>query len=145
MGVFSDQSIREHECEPTWPEDERYEILRHCRWVDEIIAEAPWELDEAFLRRQRIDFVAIEEGASVNPVYDKLRIRGYDEVKRAGEHLQLRVVWDAELHYAGKAIPTRRSAAMQSAPALRRSSPTCSSSVPPSPFEDFTGHMGCAL
>jgi len=86
VGVFSDKSIREHEREPTWPEEERYELLRHCRWVDDIITGAPWELSEDFLCRQRIDFVAIEEGTSVNPACDKLRIKGYDEVKRAGEH-----------------------------------------------------------
>lgn len=85
VGIFSDQVLREHNCKPSWPEEERYELVRHCRWVDEIVPEAPWELDEDFIRQQRIDFVAIEEGVSVNPAYDILRVRGYDEVKRLGE------------------------------------------------------------
>lgn len=87
VGIFSDNSIRKHQHEPTWPEEERYELLRHCRWVDEVITEAPWELHGDFLCQQRIDFVAIEEGASVSPDYDRLRVRGYDEVKRAGEYI----------------------------------------------------------
>lgn len=84
VGIFSDQTIRQHNHEPSNPEEERYELVRHCRWVDEVIPAAPWKLDDDFLRQNRIDFVAIEEGASVSPVYDKVRVIGYDEVKRLG-------------------------------------------------------------
>ncbi|KAF5362576.1 hypothetical protein D9756_002492 [Leucocoprinus leucothites] len=136
VGVFSDQTIRQYNYEPTIPEEERYELVRHCRWVDEVIPEAPWKLDDDFLRQKRIDFVAIEEGASVSPAYDKIRVIGYDEVKRLG-----------------RAIPTRRIAGAQQPLSLRSRSPTASSTAspstprPPSPPEDFTGHlkMGCSL
>ena len=33
---------------------ERYESLRHCRWVDEVITDAPWVLDEAFLAKHDV-------------------------------------------------------------------------------------------
>ncbi|KAJ3571815.1 hypothetical protein NP233_g3495 [Leucocoprinus birnbaumii] len=136
VGVFSDQTIRENNYGASVPEEERYELVRHCRWVDEVIPEAPWKLDDDFLRRNRVDFVAIEEGASVSPAYDKARVIGYDEVKRMG-----------------KAIPTRRIVGVQESFALRGGSPTTSSTAspstprPPSPPEDFTGHlkMGCSL
>jgi len=84
VGVFSDQTIRQHGYDISIPEEERYELVRHCRWVDEIIPEAPWKLSGDFLHQNRIDFVAIEEGASVNPAYDKTRVIGYDDLKRLG-------------------------------------------------------------
>ncbi|CAK9183602.1 unnamed protein product [Ilex paraguariensis] len=37
---------------------ERYESLRHCRWVDEVIPDAPWVLTEEFLDKHQIDYVA---------------------------------------------------------------------------------------
>ncbi len=49
--------------------------------MDEIVPDAPWKLDEAFLSAMRIDYVAIDEGVSINPAYDKERVKGYDLVK----------------------------------------------------------------
>lgn len=148
VGIFCDQDMREHNCEPQLPEAERYELVRHCRWVDEIIPEAPWQLNDDFLRQHSIDFVAIEEGASVNPAYDKIRVVGYDEVKRLG---MFWFIGDASklLTILGKAIPTRRITGVHG---LRRSSPatsppTPSTSRPPSSPNncDDHFHMGSAL
>lgn len=63
---------------------ERAELVRHCRWTDEVIKDAPWELTMEFLDERAIDFVAVEEGASVDPSYDKVRVRAYDELKKHG-------------------------------------------------------------
>ena len=60
-------------------------MVRHCRWVDEVLTEIPWVVSDAFLLQRRIDYVAVEEGASIDPNYDKARVKGYDEVKRIGE------------------------------------------------------------
>jgi cytidyltransferase-like protein len=35
----------------------RYESLRHCKWVDEVIADAPWVITDEFLAKHDIDFV----------------------------------------------------------------------------------------
>ncbi|KAG0284447.1 Choline-phosphate cytidylyltransferase B, partial [Dissophora globulifera] len=40
---------------------ERYESLRHCKWVDEVIEAAPWVVDQAFLDKHQIDFVAHDD------------------------------------------------------------------------------------
>lgn len=42
-------------------ETERYESLRHCKWVDEIIRDAPWVVDAEFLTKHNIDFVAHDD------------------------------------------------------------------------------------
>ena len=33
---------------------ERYEAIRHCRYVDEIVRDAPWVIDEEFLERHKV-------------------------------------------------------------------------------------------
>lgn len=38
---------------------ERYEAVRHCRYVDEVVREAPWELDYEFITRHKVSFVAV--------------------------------------------------------------------------------------
>ena len=35
---------------------ERYESVKHCRYVDEVVEDAPWVLTDEFLRKHRIDF-----------------------------------------------------------------------------------------
>ncbi|KAL6306272.1 hypothetical protein BKA93DRAFT_729818 [Sparassis latifolia] len=106
VGVFADELCARHESATYARHVDRCELLRHCRWVDEIIPDAPWTLDEQFLRSHRIDYVAIDEGSSVDPAFDKERLRGYDLVK------SLRV-----------AIPTRRTNVMMPAEPPRSPSP----------------------
>ena len=35
-------------------EDERYDALRHCRYVDEVVRDAPWTLSPEFLKMHRV-------------------------------------------------------------------------------------------
>lgn len=60
-------------------------MVRHCRWVDEILPEAPWAVDDQFVLQRRFDYIALDEGMSVDPACDKLRLKGYDTLKRIGE------------------------------------------------------------
>ena len=60
---------------------ERYEALRHCRYVDEVVIDAPWTLDNDFLDLHKIDFVAHDDapytlGSSADDVYDFVKKRG---------------------------------------------------------------------
>lgn len=52
---------------------ERAESLRHCKWVNEVVEDAPWIIDEEFLQKHRIDYVAHDEApyqsAGVEDVY----------------------------------------------------------------------------
>ncbi|XP_016972648.1 choline-phosphate cytidylyltransferase A [Drosophila rhopaloa] len=59
---------------------ERYEAVRHCRYVDEIVPNAPWSLNEEFLNEHKIDFVAHDDipygAGGVNDIYAPLKARG---------------------------------------------------------------------
>ena len=33
---------------------ERYEMIRHCRYVDELITDAPWTLTQEFLDKHKV-------------------------------------------------------------------------------------------
>lgn len=80
VGVCSDALTHAKKGKTVMDEDERYEAVRHCRYVDEIIKEAPWSLDDAFLDKHKIDFVAHDElpyttGSGID-VYAHLKAKG---------------------------------------------------------------------
>lgn len=61
-------------------ETERYEALRHCRYVDEVIRDAPWTLTPEFLEKHKIDFVAHDDipysSAGSDDVYKHIKEAG---------------------------------------------------------------------
>ena len=42
-------------------QQERCDILRHCKWVDEIICPCPWVISLDFLNKNNIDYVAHDD------------------------------------------------------------------------------------
>ncbi|KAL0835635.1 hypothetical protein Bca101_087524 [Brassica carinata] len=70
-------------------ESERYESLRHCKWVDEVIPDAPWVLTTEFLDKHQIDYVAhdalpyADASGAGNDVYEFVKSIGkFKETKR---------------------------------------------------------------
>ncbi|KAJ3772217.1 hypothetical protein FB446DRAFT_737266 [Lentinula raphanica] len=128
-GVFSDELCECYGTPTAIPHLERCEVLRHCRWVDEVLPDAPWQIDEQFLRERHIDYIVVEEGATVDPACDKVRLKGYDAMKRIG-----------------KVIPTKRTIGITvvtpasfPAPGTPRSPPTAPllSDETPEPLVEF--------
>lgn len=90
VGVFSDDLCRLRESPVIFPHVERCEVVRHCRWVDEVIPDAPWAVDDQFILCWRINYIALDEGTSVNPECDKVRLKGYDNMKMLGKVIPTR-------------------------------------------------------
>ncbi|KAJ7353417.1 cholinephosphate cytidylyltransferase [Mycena albidolilacea] len=99
VGVNSDEQVIEHKARGVMTHAERLEAARHCRWVDEIVADAPWIIDQAFLDKYQIDYVAHDE--------DPYAASGHDDVYAYCKGL-------------GKFIPTRRTPGVSTSELLER-------------------------
>lgn len=61
VGVTDDDITIELKGNLVMNERERAESLRHCRYVDEVVTSAPWELTTEFLSKHKVDFVAHDD------------------------------------------------------------------------------------
>ncbi|KAJ8681488.1 hypothetical protein QAD02_017275, partial [Eretmocerus hayati] len=79
VGVCNDSLTHSKKGRTVMTDLERYDAVRHCRYVDEVVRDAPWEVDDEFMEAHKIDFVAhddipyYDEGGDV---YAKLKEKG---------------------------------------------------------------------
>ena len=57
VGVHSDKDVAQYKRIPVINQKERYEIVKACRYVDEVIEGAPLVITEDFLTTNKIDLV----------------------------------------------------------------------------------------
>nr|XP_040022983.1 choline-phosphate cytidylyltransferase B isoform X4 [Gasterosteus aculeatus aculeatus] len=80
VGVCSDELTHKYKGFTVMTEVERYEALRHCRYVDEVLRDAPWTLTPDFLEKHKIDFVAHDDipysSAGSEDVYKHIKEAG---------------------------------------------------------------------
>ncbi|KAI9470681.1 MAG: hypothetical protein EXX96DRAFT_597513 [Benjaminiella poitrasii] len=58
VGVCNDEETHKRKGRTVMNDIERYESVRHCKWVDEVIESAPWIVTQEFLDNYKIDYVA---------------------------------------------------------------------------------------
>ncbi|KAF5457848.1 hypothetical protein F2P56_021925 [Juglans regia] len=89
VGCCNDEITHRYKGKTVMTEDERCESLRHCRWVDEVIPNAPWVITQEFLDKHKIDYVAhdslpyADASGAGNDVYEFVKSAGkFKETKR---------------------------------------------------------------
>ncbi|KAI8331345.1 hypothetical protein BC941DRAFT_403780 [Chlamydoabsidia padenii] len=58
VGVCSDKETHKRKGKTVMTDTERYEALRHIKWVDEVVEDAPWIITQDFIDKHQIDYVA---------------------------------------------------------------------------------------
>ncbi|XP_041119680.1 choline-phosphate cytidylyltransferase A-like isoform X1 [Polyodon spathula] len=80
VGVCDDNLTHKFKGFTVMNEDERYDAVSHCRYVDEVVRNAPWSLSPEFLTKHRIDFVAHDDipysSAGSDDVYKHIKEAG---------------------------------------------------------------------
>ncbi|KAK7029722.1 choline-phosphate cytidylyltransferase 1 [Favolaschia claudopus] len=99
VGVNSDEQVIEHKARGIMTHAERLESARHCRWVDEVVPEAPWIITQSFLDKYQIDYVAHDE--------EPYKASGHEDVYAYCKGL-------------GKFLPTRRTPGVSTSELLER-------------------------
>lgn len=57
VGIHSDETARTHKRDPILSMQERIDSVAGCRYVDEVVPDAPWVTDAAWIERHKIDLV----------------------------------------------------------------------------------------
>lgn len=80
ISVCSDRMLHKNKGRTVLTEEERYNAVQHCRYVDEVLRDAPWSYTDEFLTENKIDFVAHDDipyaAEGTDDTYGELKKRG---------------------------------------------------------------------
>ena len=65
VGIHSDKSVESYKRIPVIEESQRYEIVKSCRYVDEVVEDAPLVITRDFIEKNAIDCVVHGDDVSV--------------------------------------------------------------------------------
>jgi len=85
-GVHSDAEIIKNKGPPLMNEEERYEAIRACKWVDEVVEDAPYQTQIETLDEYNIDYCA--HGDDITTMADGTDC--YALVKEAGRYKEFK-------------------------------------------------------
>jgi cytidyltransferase-like protein len=83
VGIPNDTETHKRKGLTVLTDKERAESLRHCKWVDEVIEDAPWIVTPEFLEQHSIDYVAHDDEPYVSEDSDDI----YKPCKQAGKFM----------------------------------------------------------
>ncbi|CDW83111.1 choline-phosphate cytidylyltransferase b isoform 1 [Stylonychia lemnae] len=107
VGVSGDKETIEKKGKIVMNEFERCEILKHCKWVDEVVCPCPWVLTVDFLRKNNIHYVAHDEapygGEGQEDIYADVKKLGMFKATQRTEGIStsdiiLRIIKDYDMY-----------------------------------------------
>ena len=105
VGVCSDDLCASHKSAPSMTHAERCEAVRQCRWVDEVIPDAPWVVDQEFLDKHNIDYIAHDELVYPSKTHDDV----YSFAKTQGMPSPLPSIIEKLMHRPIRSYPSNTS------------------------------------
>ena len=57
VGIHSDEAVQANKRNPILSMEERVASVEGCRYVDEVVPDAPWIMDAAWIEKHKIDLV----------------------------------------------------------------------------------------
>jgi choline-phosphate cytidylyltransferase len=107
VGVSPDWEVNQKKGKLVMNEFERVEIIKHCKWVDEVICPCPWVITMDFLKKHNIHYVAHDDipytSAGQNDIYAEVKKAGMFAVTQRTDGIStsdiiLRIIKDYDMY-----------------------------------------------
>ncbi|KAG1685584.1 T-complex protein 1 subunit beta [Phytophthora capsici] len=90
VGCCNDEVTHRLKGRTVMTDKERYESLRHCKWVDEVVEDAPWVITDGFLEKHKIDYVCHDALPYSDSSGEAAEGDVYARIKAMGKFLETR-------------------------------------------------------